>query len=153
MLFRVNTEALPFHPFSRRFIIGKAYEQSLPWASIVGMFIWLGAITFFHQFEFAYLSFREMPRKVNYGLDYDDGYDNYDDYDYDHEVKGDGQDEDGKCHLFQYFGSLFQASVLVILPQCCILLPTTFLILISFSKYFLFGLHITTWNRCGISAW
>lgn len=22
-----------------------------------------------------------MPRKVNYGLDYDDGYDDYDDYD------------------------------------------------------------------------
>lgn len=24
-----------------------------------------------------------MPRKVNYGLDYDDDYDDYDDYDYD----------------------------------------------------------------------
>ncbi|KAG6496137.1 HBS1-like protein isoform X1 [Zingiber officinale] len=39
-----------------------------------------------------------MPRKVNSGLDYDDGYDNYDDYDYDydydHEVKDDGYDED-----------------------------------------------------------
>lgn len=50
-----------------------------------------------------------MPRKVKYGLDYDDGYDNYDDYDYNHEVKGDGYDEDSKCHLFHYFRSLFQA--------------------------------------------
>lgn len=34
------------------------------------------------QFFFAcVLDFRNMPRKVNYGLDYDDGYDDYDDYD------------------------------------------------------------------------
>lgn len=94
-----------------------------------------------------------MPRKVKYGLDYDDGYDDYDDYDYDHEVKGDGYNEDSKCHLFHYFGKQFnEASFLVILPRCCSLLPTTFLILTSFSKYFLFGLHITTWNRCSITA-
>lgn len=34
-----------------------------------------------------------MPRKISYGLDYDDDYDTYDDYDYEHEVKGDGYDD------------------------------------------------------------
>ncbi|XP_042438385.1 HBS1-like protein isoform X2 [Zingiber officinale] len=34
-----------------------------------------------------------MPRKVSYGLDYDDDYDTYDDYDYEHEVKVDGYDD------------------------------------------------------------
>ncbi|CAL9154251.1 unnamed protein product [Musa hybrid cultivar] len=43
------------------------------------------------------LYFREMPRKVNYGLDYDDVYDTYNDYDdyqYEHEVEEDGYDYD-----------------------------------------------------------
>lgn len=28
-----------------------------------------------------------MPRKVNYGLDYDDDYDDYEDYDYDVDIE------------------------------------------------------------------
>ncbi|RRT56963.1 hypothetical protein B296_00037226 [Ensete ventricosum] len=43
------------------------------------------------------LYFREMPRKVNYGLDYDDDYDTYDDYDdyqYEHEVEEGSYDYD-----------------------------------------------------------
>lgn len=40
-----------------------------------------------------------MPRKVNYGLDYDDDYDdNYDEYDYGYEV-----DENGEWIFFFLF--------------------------------------------------
>ncbi|KAG1355152.1 HBS1-like protein [Cocos nucifera] len=37
---------------------------------------------------------RKMPRKVNYGLDYDEDYDAYDDYDYDYGAKGNGYEYD-----------------------------------------------------------
>lgn len=40
-----------------------------------------------------------MPRKVNYGLDYDDDYDDdYDEYDYGYEVE-----ENGKWNFFFLF--------------------------------------------------
>lgn len=31
------------------------------------------------------LSIRTMPRKVNYGVDYDEDYDDFEEYDYDYE--------------------------------------------------------------------
>lgn len=67
-----------------------------------------------------------MPRKVNYGLDYDDDYDTYNDYDdyqYEHEVEEDGYDYDhnvkGDCKWHLYFsfspvGVFFQSDLFIL---------------------------------------
>lgn len=52
-----------------------------------------------------------MPRKVNYGPDYDDGYDDYDDgyddYDYDYDADDGGNGEwDGSAFSFPYIQTL-----------------------------------------------
>lgn len=49
------------------------------------IFIW----TADHLFNFL-LFFRTMPRKINHGLDYDEAYDDYEDYDYDYEIEDNG---------------------------------------------------------------
>lgn len=38
-----------------------------------------------------------MPRKVNYGFDYDDDYDDYDDYDIDYDVEDNGEHFSLQC--------------------------------------------------------
>ena len=41
--------------------------------------------------SFCFLGARTMPRKVNYGVDYDDDYDDVDEYDYGYEVEENGE--------------------------------------------------------------
>lgn len=41
-----------------------------------------------------------MPRKFNYGVDFDDDYDDYDEYDYEYDVEDNGQYQSNYVDFF-----------------------------------------------------
>ena len=51
---------------------------------------------FIYLFHVSFSLFRTMPRKVNYGVDYDEEVNDYEGYDYDYDYDDDDVEDNGK---------------------------------------------------------